>query len=161
MCDTDDLVYASPWDVLTETRKVQHRFEVAMDQALEATGLSYAQYIALETVLDARVMHIAELARRLRVTRQAATETVRKLQRSGHVHVERDHRLAYVVPATSATVPLEMLRPFVADLVDGLGRHLPAHERGRLVTLLRRAADGLTPPTRPYWWLQPEPAEPR
>ena len=36
MCEVDDITYASGWDVMVETRRVQHRFEVAMDQCLEA-----------------------------------------------------------------------------------------------------------------------------
>ena len=45
----DVLVYlcgacAQRWDVVVEARRVQHRFEVAMDRCLEAAGLPYAQY---------------------------------------------------------------------------------------------------------------------
>ncbi len=66
MGDGDDLTpFADGWDVLIETRRVQHRFEVAMDQCLEGLGLSYAQYRALELLLAAKQMHVSELARRL------------------------------------------------------------------------------------------------
>jgi DNA-binding MarR family transcriptional regulator len=75
MCEPNDLVFASGWDVMIEARRVQHRFEVAMDRCLEAFGLSYAQYRALEILLRSRELHVSELARRLRVTRQAANAT--------------------------------------------------------------------------------------
>ena len=47
-----------------------------IDADLEAFGISYAQYRALVVLLDQNDMHISELARRLRVTRQAALATV-------------------------------------------------------------------------------------
>ena len=64
---------------MTQLRMTQHRIEVAMDQSLEAFGISYAQYMTLELVLAAEEPHISEVARRLRVTRQAARETDLKL----------------------------------------------------------------------------------
>ena len=101
MCDVDDITSASGWDVMVEARRVQHRFEVAMDQCLEAFGISYAQYRALVALLDGNDMHISELARRLRVTRQAALAIATKLARSDLVTFERESHATYLVVTPS------------------------------------------------------------
>src|SRR5207247_3636774 len=97
VCDVDDITSASGWDVMVEARRVQHRFEVAMDQCLEAFGISYAQYRALIALLDGSDMHISELARRLRVTRQASLAIATKLARSDLVTFERESHATYIV----------------------------------------------------------------
>jgi DNA-binding MarR family transcriptional regulator len=152
MCNVDDFTVASGWDVMIETRRVQHRFEVAMDQCLEAFGISYAQYRALLVLLGDNDMHISELARRLRVTRQAALATVTKLARADLVTFERESHATYVVVTQVARARLARLQDF-ADMPDLLERALTDAERGRLVALLRKADRSLVPPRRPAWWL--------
>jgi predicted DNA-binding transcriptional regulator len=95
MCDEEG-PYVTGWDVMIETRRVQHRFEIAMDQALEAYGISYAQYRAFELLVHAQPMHVSELARRLRLSRQAALATVEKLARCDLVRLERETNATYV-----------------------------------------------------------------
>jgi DNA-binding MarR family transcriptional regulator len=153
MCNVDEFTVASGWDVMIETRRVQHRFEVAMDQCLEAFGISYAQYRAFLALLGENDMHISELARRLRVTRQAALATVTKLARADLVRLERESHATYVVVTPVARARLARLQDF-ADMPNLLERALTEAERGRLVALLRKADRSLTPPRRPTWWLQ-------
>jgi len=153
MCDVDDITSASGWDVMVEARRVQHRFEVAMDQCLEAFGISYAQYRALVALLDGNDMHISELARRLRVTRQAALAIATKLARSDLVTFERESHATCLVVTPVARARFARLREF-ADMPDELEKGLTDTERGRLVALLRKADRSLTPPRRPTWWLQ-------
>lgn len=153
MCDMDDTGYASGWDVMIEARRVQHRFEVAMDQALEAYGISYAQYRALEMLVASREMHIAELARKLRVTRQAATASVEKLARTDLVDLHREAHVTFVTVSTHGRRTLAKLREF-ADLHQQLEQQLTPTERFRLVLLLRKADHALVPPRRPAWWLE-------
>src|SRR6476619_1669415 len=132
MCDVDDITSASGWDVMVEARRVQHRFEVAMDQCLEAFGISYAQYRALVVLLDQNDMHISELARRLRVTRQAALAIVTKLARSDLVVLERESCATYLVVTPLARARMARLNEF-ANMPDALERVLSDAERGRLV----------------------------
>jgi DNA-binding MarR family transcriptional regulator len=152
MCDVDDITKASGWDVMIEARRVQHRFEVAMDQCLEAFGISYAQYRALVVLLDQNDMHISELARRLRVTRQAALAIVRKLARSDLVTLERESYATYLAVTPHARARISRLNEF-ANMPDVLEGALTDAERGRLVALLRKADRSLAPPRRPTWWL--------
>jgi DNA-binding MarR family transcriptional regulator len=152
MCDVDESTFASGWDVMIEARRVQHRFEVAMDQCLEAYGISYAQYRAFLVLLGNNDMHISALARRLRVTRQAALATVTKLARVDLVTLERESHATYVVVTPLARKRLAGLAGF-ANMPDKLEDALTAAERGRLVALLRKADRSLSPPRRPTWWL--------
>src|SRR5437660_7976800 len=126
---------------------------VAMDQCLEAFGISYAQYRALVALLDGNDMHISELARRLRVTRQAALAIATKLARSDLVAFERESHATYLVVTPVARARFARVREF-ADMPDELEKGLTDIERGRLVALLRKADRSLAPPRRPTWWLE-------
>jgi DNA-binding MarR family transcriptional regulator len=123
-----------------------------MDQCLEAFGISSAQYRALVVLLDQNDMHISELARRLRVTRQAALAIATKLTRSGLVSCERGSHATYLVVPAHARAQIARLTEF-ADMPDEREKALTDTERGRLVALLRKADRSLAPPRRPTWWL--------
>src|SRR5207247_4837154 len=138
VCDVDDITSASGWDVMVEARRVQHRFEVAMDQCLEAFGISYAQYRALVALLNENDMHISELARRLRVTRQAALAIATKLARSDLVTFDRGSNATYLVVTPVARSRFARLREF-ADMPDALEKRMTATARGRPVALWRQA----------------------
>jgi DNA-binding MarR family transcriptional regulator len=156
MCIDDDgtiTPFASGWDVMFESRRVQHRFEVAMDQALEGIGISYAQYRALEALLAGGDLHVSELARRLRVTRQSASDTVAKLQWSDLVELEREPHATYVLVTPHGRKRLEMGRRFTHDLGAAIEEALTQPGCGRLVSLLRKADLAVSPPHRPTWWL--------
>jgi DNA-binding MarR family transcriptional regulator len=81
MCTEDGS--ASGWEVITSVRRFQHRMEVFMDQSLEPLGVTFAQYRALEAIDLNKEMQISQLARFLRLSRQAAQMTVRKLDIGG------------------------------------------------------------------------------
>ena len=154
MAAFDDLSpVASGWEVMTQLRRTQHRIEVAMDQSLEAFGISYAQYRALEVVLAANEPHISEIARRLRVTRQAARESVLKLERSGLVETTRETRQTYVRPTAKARRFIDRIRSF-GDVARQLDDALDPTDRGRLVGLLREVDGATRPPRKPVWWLE-------
>lgn len=156
MCDIDDVRAASGWDAIIVTREVQHLFEVAMDQCVEEYGLTYAQYRALEVILANHEMHVAELARRLRVTRQATQAVVEKLDRSGYVHLTRERHVTYVAPTAKARRELAELRR-IADVPLHLESQLDPWQLGRLVELLTKASSVIQAPERPYWWLDRRP----
>ena len=124
-----------------------------MDQCLEDFGISYALYRALVALLDGNGMHISELARRLRVTRQAALAIATKLARSDLVTCERESHVTYLVVTALARTRIARFQEF-ADMPDVLEKALTDTERGRLVALLRKADRSLAPPRRPTWWLE-------
>jgi DNA-binding MarR family transcriptional regulator len=148
----NDVKAASGWDAFTVTREVQHLFEVAMDQSLEAYGMSYAQYRALEVLLASREMHVSELARRLRVTRQAARAVVEKLERVDFARLTHEAHVTYVQPTPRARKEITLLRQ-MADIPSLLDEGMGIWELGRLVELLTKAASLIEAPQRPYWWL--------
>jgi DNA-binding MarR family transcriptional regulator len=102
MCTDDG--FASGWEVITAVRRFQHGMEVFMDQSLEPLGITFAQYRALEAIDINREIHISQLARFLRLTRQAAQMTVTKLDRGGLVDLVPEPGRVYVRPAVSAIV---------------------------------------------------------
>ena len=123
-----------------------------MDQCLEAFGISYAQYRALLVLLGNNEMHISSLARRLRVTRQAAHATVTKLVRADLVTLEAESHATYIVVTQLARTRLDRLADF-ADMPAALENGLSDMERGRLIALLRKAERSVAPPRRKTWWL--------
>jgi DNA-binding MarR family transcriptional regulator len=153
MCQDDG--FASGWEVMTATRRFHHRLEVFMDQSLEHLGMSFAQYRALE-VLDANnEMHVSELARLLRVSRQAAQETVIKLDRGSLIEAVRGAGRVYVAPSDLGRKRLTQCRRFTHDLKTQLEQGLSHGELFRLRLLLEKAGDALLPPSHPEWWLAP------
>jgi DNA-binding MarR family transcriptional regulator len=153
MCRDDG--FATGWEVIVAVRRFQHRLEVFMDQSLEPLGLSFAQYRALEPLAASNEMHVSELARSLRLSRQGALITVRKLDRGGLIDVVRDAGRVYVKPSSLGRRRLDLCRKFTADFKQQLERDLSHGERYRITNLLSKADRALPPPKQPEWWLAP------
>jgi DNA-binding MarR family transcriptional regulator len=84
-------VHRSAYDLMVALRRTHHRIEVAIDHALSGHGMTFAQYRALHVLEDAPfALSVSELARRLRVTRQAAHASVEHLRLQDMVTVEHD-----------------------------------------------------------------------
>ncbi|MGH2642157.1 MAG: MarR family winged helix-turn-helix transcriptional regulator [Actinomycetota bacterium] len=129
--------------------------EVFMDQSLEPLGISFAQYRALEAVVANREIHLSELARLLRLSRQAVQMSVHKLHAGGLVELIREPGRVYVRASATGTRRLELFRKFTHDLKVGIERELSGAERHRITMLLDRANRTLDPPRQPEWWLSP------
>ena len=155
MCTEDG--FASGWEVITAVRRFQHRMEVFMDQSLEPLGITFAQYRALEAIDLNREIHISQLARFLRLTRQAAQMTVSKLDRGGLVDLVPEPGRVYVRPSELGLRRLRLYRNYTHDFKRKLEERLTDGERHRLVVLLGSADEALaeTPPRQPEWWLAP------
>ena len=126
-----------------------------MDQSLEPLGISFAQYRALEAVVANREIHLSELARLLRLTRQAVQMSVHKLHDGDLVELIREPGRIYVRVSAAGARRLELFRKFTHDLKDGIERELSGAERHRITSLLDRANRTLDPPRQPEWWLSP------
>ena len=156
MCETSgDPEFASGWDVFVQMRRTQHRFEVSMDQCLEAFGISYAQYRSLELIVQHQgAMHISTIARRQRLSRQSARSSVHKLQRCDYVEFERLPHATYVRPTDKARAHIDRMRRY-ADVPQRIEARFGLRGCGNLVELLRRAEDATQPIRQPPWWLAP------
>ena len=126
-----------------------------MDQALEHLGMTFAQYRALEVLAAHGELQISELARSLRVSRQAALKTVRKLDRGALIEAVPEAGRVYVSPSAIGERRLALCRRFTHDLKTQLEEGLNHGELNRLRLLLEKAGDTLLPPSHPEWWLAP------
>jgi DNA-binding MarR family transcriptional regulator len=146
---------ASGWDLILAVRRFQHRLEVFMDQSLEPLGMTFAQYRALEYLAASLEMHVSELARALRLSRQAVLATVEKLDRGGLIDLVRESGRLYVKPSELGRRRLRSCRRFTDDFKQQLERDLTPAERHQMTQLLSKAEEGLPPPRSPEWWLAP------
>jgi len=140
---------------MIETRRVQHRFEVAMDRALRTRGISFAQFRALEVLLGSPEMHVSELARRLRLTRQTVGSTVEKLVRADLVDTQHERGLTYVTASPVTREHVDRIRHAVEQLHMAIQQELTPAGCGQLVLLLRRADGSLAAPLTEAWRLDP------
>ena len=147
MCTDDG--FASGWEVITAIRRFQHRMEVFMDQSLEPLGITFAQYRALEAIDLSKETHISQLARNLRLTRQAAQMTVHKLHVGGLVDLVHEPGRVYVRPSALGFRRLHLFRKYTHDFKVKLEEELSDGERHRLTRLLDRADYALQPPRQP------------
>jgi DNA-binding MarR family transcriptional regulator len=147
--------FASGWEVITSVRRFQHRMEVFLDQSLEPLGISFAQYRALEAIDLNKEMHISELARFLRLSRQAVQMTVQKLHVGGLVDLVHEPGRVYVRPSELGLRRLRLFRRFTHDSKVELEDELTSGERYQLTQLLARAGGALKAPSGREWWLAP------
>jgi len=153
MCENDG--FASGWEVITSVRRLQHRIEVFMDQSLEPLGVTFAQYRALEALDLNREMHISELARFLRLSRQAVQMSVQKLSEGDLIDLIHESGRVYVRTSELGLRRLRLFRKFTHDFNVKLEEELSDGERHRLTQLLGRADEALQAPFLPEWWLAP------
>jgi DNA-binding MarR family transcriptional regulator len=155
VCQDDG--FASGWEVMTAARRSQHRLEVFMDEALEHLGMTFAQDRALEVLAGQHELHVSELARALRISRQGAMKTVKKLDRGALIETTPEAGRLYVRPSVLGERRLAQCRHFTHDLKAQLEERLTHGELHRLRLLLERAGEALLPsrPTGPEWWLAP------
>jgi DNA-binding MarR family transcriptional regulator len=140
------------WEVIVTTRRFQHHVEVTLDRSLEPYALTFAQYRALELIARGRPIHVSELARRLRLTRQTVQVSVRNLYHLDLLDIERDGNLRIVSISEVGRRRLHHYREAVQDSVSSIETVIDHIDRHRLVSLMRDADKGLIPvPARPWW----------
>jgi DNA-binding MarR family transcriptional regulator len=126
-----------------------------MDQSLEPLGTTFARYRALEAIDLNKEIHISQLARFLRLSRQAAQMSVQKLHIGGLVDLVHEPGRVYVRPSELGDRRLRLFRKYTHDFKVKLEEQLTDGERHRLTQLLDRADGVLLPPRQPEWWLAP------
>jgi len=142
------------YDLMIALRRTQHRIEVSIDHALADFGMTYAQYRALTLLATAAfAIDISELARRLRVTRQAAHSSVEKLRLQDLVEVEHDGYRATVYVTEHGRTRVTRCREAASALESQLEQAFTPQRRAALVELIGEIDDALRPPPSPLWWL--------
>jgi DNA-binding MarR family transcriptional regulator len=144
-------------DIVYTHHKLHQRIRVTMDQALEGNFVSYAQYRMLTLLDHTPNMFLNQMARELRVSRQASRGVLDRLDWAGLV--ERvdgyEHEQAKPYHVTDLGRHRlhrmhELARARFAPMHDRLG----AGERRTLIELMLAADRSLDPPRRPMWWLE-------
>jgi DNA-binding MarR family transcriptional regulator len=151
MCD--EVGHATGWQLLIAVHTLQHRIHVFMDESLEELGISFAQLRILE-LLDVRHdLSLSELARHLRVTRQAVRLTTGKLAAAGLVDIQREPHASYVMMTDVGRRRLRRFRGATHPLPEALEAAFTPGQRAGLIKTLRTAENSLDSPKEPLWWL--------
>jgi DNA-binding MarR family transcriptional regulator len=145
--------YTDGWTVVVMLRRTQHLIEVAMDQALDGHGVSFAQYRAL-LLVERNPTYISYAARSLRITRQAADRLYLKLAEAGLVRRIRAGHVTDVEITDLGRKRLRMMNDLVRDLVvQPIEYSVQPRELFALEQLLVTVDDSLRPSASPTWWL--------
>jgi DNA-binding MarR family transcriptional regulator len=152
---TTYLRHRSGWEVMVTTRRLQHHMEVVLDQSLEHYGLTYAQYRVLELIANARPIHVSDMARRLRLSRQAVQTSVHGLAQLGAVDLERDGPVINVFLSDPGRRRLRLYRAAAKDTIASVENALDLADRNALIALMKAADEAREPPPAPPWWLAP------
>lgn len=153
MCKEDG--WATGWEVITSVRRFQHRVEVFMDRSLEPMGITFARYRALEAILLNEEVHLSELARPLRLSRQAVHATVQILHDGDLVDLVHEEGRVCVRSSAVGRQRVRHFRRSTDDFKSGIEAALSGGERHRLTSLPERVDGALEPPRQPEWGLAP------
>lgn len=130
-------------------RVLRARLNRCFDQEF---ALTYAQYEILQILEEEPNLHASELARRLRMTRQATNRLVIRLKLQDLVDVgPRDGALRVVWPTDMGTRRLATARESVVRVERDI-ETLPAGTRVALMEALGAGRLALIPPPHPWWW---------
>jgi DNA-binding MarR family transcriptional regulator len=114
-------------------------------------ALTYAQYEILQILEEEPNLHASELARRLRMTRQAANRLIERLRRADLIDLApREGGLRVIWLTDLGTRRLATARRAVVRVERDMER-LPAGTRVALVDALGAGRNVLFPPPRPWW----------
>lgn len=144
-------------DIVHTHHLLHQRIRVTMDQALEGNFVSYAQYRMLALLHHRPNMFLNEMARELRVSRQASRGVLDRLDWAGLVERVEGYEHEQAKPFRVT----DLGRHRLARMHDLAGRRfapiqqrLDADRRRTLVDLMLAVDRALLPPRRPMWWLE-------
>ncbi len=128
-------------------RVLRARLNRCFDQEF---ALTYAQYEILQILEEEPNLHASELARRLRMTRQAATGLIERLRRVDLIDIApRDGGLRVIWLTDVGTRRLATARESVVSVEHDIEK-LPAETRVALLEALGAGRLALIPPPRPW-----------
>jgi DNA-binding MarR family transcriptional regulator len=124
-----------------------------MDGELEELGLTSAQFFFLETVAGAPREHIAEIARVMRTSRQAADRLARQLVRSDLIELmPLDLGVRGLDVTDTGHQRIRLARDAVSSVLAPIDDVVNEAERRALARYADRAAHALRPRPRPWWF---------
>lgn len=130
-------------------KRAQQNCRTAMDAALQAHGLSAAQYAVLRRLEDDPGLSGAELARRLYVTAQTMNRLIATLEHGGLLERFPDAQHGRVLRARltdSGRAAIAAARRTIEGVEARMLAGLNAAEQAQLAALLRRCAEALEAP---------------
>jgi DNA-binding MarR family transcriptional regulator len=149
--------HPTAWDVVETHHLLHQRIRVTLDQALEGNFVSYAQFRMLALLDERPNMFLNEMARRLRVTRQASRGVLDRLEWAGLVERVEGYELEQAKPYRATDLGrhrLGRMRDLGHSLLGPVDTELDDAERHTLVDLMLQVDRALQPPKRPMWWLE-------
>ena len=124
----------------------------AVQELDAAPALTYAQYEILQILEEEPNLHASELARRLRMTRQATSRLITRLELQDLVHMgPRDGAIRVAWLSDVGTRRLATTRESVMGVERDIEK-LPAQTLMALIDALGAGRIALIPPPRPWWW---------
>lgn len=141
----------SPTHLLAQLRRVGHMLVLDLDRSVHGLAVSYAQVEVME-LLDARpTIHGGEIARQLRITRQAAHRLIRQLELGDLAERQPfDGLMRPVVLTDAGRKRLALARPALEGIALAIER-LDKEDRRALGKGLRALEDALVPRVERWW----------
>jgi len=145
------------WDIVETHHLLHQRIRVTLDQSFEGNFVSYAQFRMLVVLHETPNMYLNEIARRLRVSRQASRGVLDRLDWAGLVERVEGYELEQAKPYRVTDLGRHRLYR-MHDLAQTrfalVVERLDGNDRRSLVELMLRVDRALEPPRRPMWWLE-------
>ena len=140
-------------EVIAAARLFHRILRTRLNQCFDREfALTYAQYEILHILEEEPNLHASEIARSLRMTRQAANGLVERLRRLDLIDIApRDGGLRVIWLTDVGTRRLATARESVVSVERDMEK-LPAETRLALVEALGAGRLALIPPPRPWWW---------
>jgi len=142
---------APPLNVAFLLARAQRACRTAMDAALQAHGLSLAQYAVLRRLEDDPGLSGADLARRMHITAQTVNRLIAALEHAGLLERFPDanhNRILRARLTDAGQRAVTAARRAVAAVEERMLADLTPEDRAQLFDLLRRCADALELPAR-------------
>jgi DNA-binding MarR family transcriptional regulator len=129
-----------------QTRRVQQLLRRTGDAALQAVGLTLAQYTVMKIVADSPDASSAEIARQCNVSRQSLQDLMRILRSRGYVRIAEQPSSGRSLPIRITPDGRKVLRKAdraVSRIEDRMVAGLNTRDVDRIVAGLRRCAENL------------------
>jgi len=146
----------SAWDIVQTHHLLHQRIRVTFDQAFEGNFVSYAQFRMLFLLHETPNLFLNEMARRLRVSRQASRGVLDRLDRAGLVERVEGYEHEQAKPYRVTDLGrhrLGRMNDLLRTRLTPINERLDGADRRTLVELMLHVDRALEPPRRPMWWL--------
>ena len=143
----------SPYRIITTLRRTERSVASALEEALRAVDLTAAQFHVLEELTVTEVLHVGELAWRLRVTRQSMHGIVRNLERAHLVELApKEHGSRNLWLTTRGRHRLLQAREKTSGIELRVEAAVAGENGGPLVRLLSSIGRSVEGDAREWWW---------